>query len=89
VQKREEPARIIKTDAITIIESGLPNGRVANKYKVGGNDDGGSYRMDYDSLSQSSTSPEDEMRLLGNGVSPQAAEIAFKIGLKDIMSRRK
>lgn len=88
VQKHEEQPRVVETNAINIVEPIDRYRQVSDKYKVCRTDYGYPYRMDYDKLPTSAYSPEDEMRLLGNGVCPQAAAIAFKLGMKECLSRR-
>jgi len=87
VQKHQEPSRVIKSDEIYIVQPKDRNRRVPDKHKMGRAKYGTSYRMDYAGLCESATSPEDEMRLLGNGVCPQQVAAAFKIGLKECMKR--
>jgi len=85
VQKHKEPTRIIKTDEIITVESPDRYGRVSDKHKMGRRQHGANERLDYDNFA--ATSPEDEMRMLGNGVCPQQAARAFILGLKDCYRR--
>ncbi len=45
------------------------------------------YRLNYEGLCNAAVSPIDEMRLLGNGVCPASAAIAFKIGMKECLDK--
>lgn len=52
---------------------------------LGGNADGNTGGLDYAELCQSNDNRTDELRLLGNGVVPAVAELAFKTLLSDLM----
>lgn len=52
---------------------------------LGGNADGSAGGLDYAELCQSNDNRTDELRLLGNGVVPAVAELAFKTLLSDLM----
>lgn len=51
---------------------------------LGGNTHGSSFGMDYSELCVSSENRTDELRLLGNGVVPATAELAFRTLLKEL-----
>jgi DNA (cytosine-5)-methyltransferase 1 len=51
---------------------------------LGGDTDGSSGRLDYAQLSFSCDNRTDELRLLGNGVVPQTAELAFRVLIQEL-----
>ena len=57
-------------------------GQCEAQSSVGGNTDGDSNRLDYAELYQSVDNRTDELRLLGNGVVPATATLAFQTLLK-------
>jgi DNA (cytosine-5)-methyltransferase 1 len=52
---------------------------------LGGDTDGPASGMDYAQLSVSCDNRTDELRLLGNGVVPQTADLAFRVLIKELL----
>jgi DNA (cytosine-5)-methyltransferase 1 len=63
---------------------GESNGMRQTKPALGGDSDGSAGGLDYAQLCVSCDNRTDELRLLGNGVVPQTAELAFRVLIQEL-----